>query len=371
MSNDLQAQVTADTGPAVTSVNKLTTAVNHLENKTKDATKAAQDYQKKVNGGFKEASAGVARAGGPLGSIGGRVLGGLGMGGGLGLASVALASLTTAFTALSAASDRAVAQVGRQIEQEDKLREARAKGEQDVEAQAKAGAGQEGALRPLIAKGGAEAERALIRLENQGIDTPTAARGIEAVIKRFPGQPLDSGAAKNAIDQAVNLESLGIRFDEAIEKLLARGGLNTFDGAMRSGDLVYKEFTGQRGDPAELRNQAITNVASSEYLTNVQEAQRIQGALPASQRGRSGDLQTTAREDLAAAVDPMSKSLLEANVLATRQIAALERMANEQSALVRWLRTAGRTYGLSEGSERQKLNDAIMAREAALFAPER
>jgi hypothetical protein len=371
MSNDIQTQVTAQTGQSVAALNQVTSAMDRLANKTKAASKEAQDLQKKVNGTFKEAGAGIAKAGGPLGSVGSRLLGGIGMGGPLGVASVGLVAVTTALNALSAASNRAVEAVGKVIEYEEKNRAAREKGAKEEQAQAEKGAAQEGAVRPLIAKGGAVAERELVRLERKGIDTTTAARGLERIATRFPGQPLDSGAGKNAIDQALNLASLGMRFDEAIEKLLARGGLNTFDSSMRSGDLVYKEFTGQRGDPAEIRAEAIKNVARSTYLTDVEKKRQIEGQIPETQRNRSGDLELAARENLAAAVAPMAKALLEANVLAQRQIDAMQRQADAQNILMRWITTSGRAFGLSAGSEQQKVNAEIEARANALFNPER
>ena len=366
MSNDIQGSVTADTAPAVAAINQVTGAVDKLTSKTKAANKETQDLQKRVNGQFKEASAGVARAGGPVGSIGGRILGGAGMGGTLGAASVALAALTTVIGAVGAASSRAVEQMGRQIEAENKLTEARTKAEKDIDAQAKAGAAQAPVMRNVIAMGGPAAVKALEKLEKKGIDTPTAAAGLQAIMIRYPNQALDARPSSEVIFRASMLTELGMKFDDAVKALVARGGMDSPESSARQAQLIYKQFTGQRGDPGKIFDDAMYNVRSNAYLKDVKKSAEIEGAIPAIQRGQVGSLEMTARENLAAAVDPLSKHLVEANALAVKQLDAMQRMANEQFALMRWLTTSGRAFGLSAGSEQQKLNDIIEARAAAI-----
>lgn len=361
MSADIQAQVTANTAPAVTAIDQVGAAMDRLSRKTKNATKEAQDLQKKVNGGFKEASAGVARAGGPVGSVGGRLLGGIGMGGPIGGLSVGLTALTTAVTALSAASARAVQAVQAQIEVENKLDDARDKGDKATVDLAKKGAEQAPKLRQVIAQGGPAAYDTLAKLEKQGVDTESAAKGLQAIIARFPGQDLNSGAPAETIAQAEGLARVGMKFDDAVTKLIERGGMGNPESAYRQASLIFKEFTGSRGDPMQLYHQAQVNVSGNKFLTDEERARMKLGALPAIQREASGSLLKDALETVGASMKPTNKLLLDAYNLQLKQLEQMQRAADAQWWLAKVLTTAGRTYGLSEGSEQQKVDDARKA----------
>lgn len=361
MSSDIQAQVTANTGPAVTAIDQIRAAMDRLIQKFRTATTVSQDMQKKISGGFKEGSAGVARAGGALGSIGGRVLGGVGMGGPIGIASAGLAVLTAGITALSAASARAVKAVEAQIDVENKFQDARDKGEKALEDSAKKGADQAPKLRQVIAQGGPAADSAIRKLETRGVDTESAAKGLQAIIARFPGQDLNSGAPAEILAQAEGLAKVGMKFDDAVGKLIERGGMGNPASAYRQASLIYKEFTGSRGDPMDLYHKAQVNVSGSKFLTDEEAARKKLGQLPGIQRDQSGDLLKNAMDTVGEAMKPTNKLLLDAYNLQEKQLEQMQRAADAQWWLARILTTAGRTYGLSEGSEKQKVDSARIA----------
>jgi hypothetical protein len=369
--SDIQANFTAQTSQATASIDQVGAAFDRMTAKVKKANKEAKDLQAQVSKGFKQSAEGISKAGGPLGSIGGRVLGGIGMGGGLGIASAGLAVITTSLSALTAASDRAVKTVTDTAAAIDKLQAAADKGQKGVEAQASAGAAQAPTIRKLFSMGGKGALNKLGDLEQEGISTDSAAAGLQSLMSRFPGRDLGSGAAGNAIAQAGNLAKLGMDFKDAIDALIQQGGLGDPESARRSAALVYRNQSGQRGDPAELFRNALSRVGDSQYLTDEEEARRIAGKLPGSQRARSGELPGMAREELAKAVEPVSAALLEANNIAQKIQDLLQQQADAEFGLVRWLKTAGRAYGLSQGSAQQLANDNANANAAALSRPDR
>lgn len=370
--SDIQGQVLLNSSPAVAAVDQVGNAMDRLATKTRRANKEAVDLQSRVERDFKRTGQAASKAGGPLGSIGGRVLGGLGMGGPLGVAAVGLAALTTSATALTAASDRAVESARKAVEEENKLHDAREKGQRAMQTQAVAGAQQAPTVRRLVAMLGYSGEDHLGRLEESGISTSSAASGLEALVRRFPNQALTGDTAPaNAIEQAKRLQLLGMDFSEAIERLIQHGGLGTQAGAERSAALVFKQFSGLRGNALESYQNGLARVGSSKSLADEQRFRELEGAIPGIQRRRSGELAGVAAQDLAEARSPVSKALNDLSQINQKQLDQLTKMAEAESAIARWLKTSARTFGLGQGSARQQLGDQVEANATAIFAPER
>ena len=374
--SDIQATFTAQTTQATQAIDQVGAAFDRMEAKVKKANKATKDLQAEFSKGLKQSGEAVGKAGGPLGSVGGRILGGVSMGGGLGILAGGLAAVTTAYSAISASSQKTIEDARSLADSIDKLGAAAEKGQKGVEAQAAAGAAQAPTIRKLFAMGGNGAMNMLKGLEGEGIDTDSAAGGLQAVMRRFAGQDLSRGAPANAIAQATNLSKLGMDFKDAIESLIQQGGLGDENSARRSAALVFRNQSGQRGDPAELYRNALSRVADDEFLTNEEKARKISGRLPGSQRGRSGALVGMAQDNLALALDPLSKAMLENNKLVEKQLELQKMDAENQHILVRALEHSVKVYGEMvglnlPGSNRDIADEAVIRNSSAIFRPDR
>lgn len=371
MSADIQAQITANSSQAVAAIDQISAAMDRLKKKTNSANKESVDLQKKVRDDFKKTGEGVARAGGPMGSIGGRLLGGLGMGGAIGGASVALAALTLALNALSAASARAVDAVGKQAAAEDKIKAAQDAGEKAVVEQGKLGLAQASYLRPLIAQGGQPALKKLKSLETQGVESPDAAKGLQSVLVRYPNQPLDSGPAKILIYEATLLTKVGMKFSDAIEALVEKGGMGDYATAQHSAARVYRDFTGDmRGNPDEKFETALYNVKDDKLLNFEEGLRKKDSKKYENQRTKALGVGDALASELAAAMDPVSKAMLDLYNSNMRTQEVLDRQAAAESDLSRALATAARAWGMGPGSARQIADDnRIAVANAAISTP--
>lgn len=343
MSSDLQATITGRDNGASAAIDQSTKAMERLEKQTRKATKEAKDLQREISTNYKKSGEAVSKAGGPLGSLGGRVLSGAGMDGGFGAAAVGFAALSTVWQAMQVVTVENTKSMHALIDAENKLSDARDRGKKTTEDNAKKGFGDADQVRQIVAIGGEVAYKKLGELEKSGVGTGEAVQVLLALMKRFPGQSLEGQSAPGrALQYGTILQSTGMPFGSAVQQLIQGGGLNDPERVHSKAALIYKRFSGQRGDASDLFSNAQEHVAGNRFLNDEENYREIVGRIPGVRRGQSGAVD--GRSELAAVVAPIAAELVKLNLANEKQLAALQQIAeiNATNASRLWEQVTGR-----------------------------
>ena len=369
---DLQATITGRDNGASAAIDQSTKAMDRLEKQTNKTTKATKDLQSEIKKGYRESSAAVAKAGGPLGSIGGRVLGGMGMDGNIGRAAVGFGVLSLALSAWVKVNEVAVERTQKLIDARKQLNAAEDSADKIKDAQGISGAGQASTIRGVLSQGGSFAAEMLKRIETSGLQVGQgdAASGLASLFSALRGQGLDLNGkeARYAVENGLDLARRGIPFSQAMAGL-GDGDLSNDKGVRRRAQRLYGNSIGAYGDSAaDAFNDALKNTWNSDYLRAADQTNADLGKLPGIDRDSTiTNGVGAAKDQVAKASDPLSAAILTLFKQQQQQLAELAELSKTQGKLMsRYLDVFG-----SGGSFDDQMKKLQIAQANALFAPGR
>lgn len=350
---DLQANITGRDNGASAAIDQSTKAMERLENQTRKTTKQAKDLQREIKDGFKQSGAAVAKAGGPIGSIGGRVLGGAGMDGNIGRAAVGFGLASLAFSALNKVIEVGVSKTRLLIAATQDLTAARDKGEKVKDDQAKAGATQRddiarlqgllGTSKGYVKSGdyakSTSANDLVANLNRQGFSTADASAGLVAAFQgtaHIADYDQRQAARANVVNEAGNLASLGLgKLPDLIQQLLDGGGTNDAGVVSRRAARMYSEFSGGFANPDKDYAGATRSIGRNPFISAADKMQVFAGKAQINERAQTTERGVSvATADFVAALNPVLDAQRNANRLAQMQIDELQKLGDAQGAFM-------------------------------------
>lgn len=314
MSDDLQATISANLGNTLQALDNVNKRLDAIVKTSVKATSASKDAQAQFSRTLKLGGEAAGKAGGLVGSIGGRILGGAGIEGNMGRVAAGLGLASLAFAAFNKVIEANTDRTQRLIEAQRKLQAVSDQADKATAGQAQSGAGQAGGMRFSIAMGGEVAERLIEILGKHGIGSKEAGQGLEAIMRQANLQGLkpNSPEVANAVATAAALTKVGIPFAEGAGTVAA-GDISNPGVVQRRATKSFGRKAGLFGDAATSGYlHATENIDKSEFLTAATKVDSFQTQKEMVARNRTvWEGEADAQEDLAKYKNPYFAGLLD------------------------------------------------------------
>ena len=381
MANDLQASISTRLGRTLSDMTRVKRGLGGIEdaskrlNRTASATNGALDKQQRAlrvnsrmsaEAGTKlqKLSEAVSRLGGPVAALAGQIGGGAGMGGKLGRLAVGFGLVSAAGVAFGKVTEANIDRTQKAIEAEERYTAALKEGRKARQAQSEAGLSQEEEQRLLIARGGPDAVREATEVQRRGISRSQATRGVAdaQLLARDPE------ARQRLIEAAVRAASTGeIDFASAIQGLGDRRSQSLLADRRTDEQAIARAISAQTGRRFTIGDllTAEKRVGASAFLRQADLAQGVDADIDATTRERveSGEAAAQARIRLGETRSPVAAAVNRQLQESQRQTAILDRLADEQGALVGFLRDLFSTQGsfATQAARRRNATEAASA----------
>jgi len=354
--SDLQADLSANVGQTLAALKSVEDRILRIEAATKRANAASKDHQREVSKGYKEAGEAISKAGGE--GIG-KIIKSGGMEGIFGRIAVYGLAARTAWELIAVGIENSISKAELFLQATEKITEATNKALETRKQQAAAGESLVPGRKSLLAAGGDNAVGQAEIVVQSGLATlQEATQAVSAIYGKFG----DTTRARNAVTVASLVARGGGSFAEAAQGTLHAGAaLDATDNARRLAGRLFKKQTGRigGGDGVDQLYESI------DRISNDPASQRFAQVSDIKNKTNKANLNTfieggtdKPHEELAAAIDPLSKNLVDLNLTTQKQIAALETLAKAQGTLGAIMANIGLLSGGKGSYENQirKLN---------------
>ncbi len=363
MSDDLQATISANLGNTLQALDQVNKRLDAIVKTSEKATSRAKDAQSQFSRTLKQGGEAASKAGGMVGSVGGRILGGAGIDGNMGRVAAGLGLAALAYSAFNKVIEARIDRTQKLIDAEKDLRTVHEQADATEKAQALRGATQATPnLRSVIALG-AERGGGVSELERSGLgSTEQAAAAIAAILKsRFTdGATSDfreGSSSRRALNYTKMLGSVGVPIDQAASQITA-GGMQDPEMVRRRAARIYQRHAGLTGGDAEQQLQdALGNVGKSDYLNAADQTNEQLGRMPGLDRSKTiAGGQAAAMETVAQAIAPLAAGMTKLFQQQQQQLSDLGQLATAQGKVLGLLADVFQPQGSFETQIRRLQN---------------